>query len=160
METDEELYHATPQTIGKISHSSIDNKSSHQSYEISSLPIYSEELGLYGKIDIYNQKTKRLIERKYQLKHIFIGQIYQLWAQYFCLIEMGYEVNEIAFYEISTNKMLIQNLPTPLNKEELKVFIQQYRNYDPNSEIKTNTNKCLHCVYCNLCDKTITDNVY
>jgi hypothetical protein len=61
METDEDLYHATPQTIGKISHSSIDNKSSHQSYEISSLPIYSEELGIYGKIDIYNQKTKRLI---------------------------------------------------------------------------------------------------
>jgi CRISPR-associated protein Cas4 len=73
---------------------------------------------------------------------------------------MGYEINEIAFYEISTNKMLIQNLPTPLNKEELKVFIQQYRNYDPNSKIKTNTNKCLHCVSCNLCDKTIADNVY
>lgn len=33
-----------------------------------------------GKIDLYRSKDKKLIERKYQLKNIYQGQIYQLWA--------------------------------------------------------------------------------
>ena len=58
------------------------------------------------------------IERKNNLKHLFKGQLYQLWAQYFCMIEMGYKVESIAFYEISTNKMMYQTLPTENNKIE------------------------------------------
>ena len=45
-----------------------------------------------GKIDVYRAKDKYLVERKYQLRQIYQGQIYQLWAQMFCLQEMGYEV--------------------------------------------------------------------
>ena len=41
-----------------------------------------------GKVDMFKKKEKILIERKYQLKQVFQGQIYQLWAQYFCLLEM------------------------------------------------------------------------
>ena len=52
---------------------------------------------LMGKIDVYRADKKLLIERKYQLKQIFQGQIYQLWAQYFCLTEMGYEVTASLF---------------------------------------------------------------
>ncbi len=105
MESDESLYHATPQTRGKVVHKSVDNKTvSNRSNDILSLPVYSEEYGLMGKIDIYKKKEKKLIERKYQLKQIFQGQIYQLWAQMLCLREMGYEVESLAFYETSTNK--------------------------------------------------------
>lgn len=86
MESDETIYHATPQTIGRVAHATVDNKTaSNRADDILSLPVYSEEYGLMGKIDVYKRKEKKLIERKYQLKQIFQGQIYQLWAQMFCL---------------------------------------------------------------------------
>lgn len=79
METDEMMYHATPQTQGRLAHETVDNKSaSNRADVIMSLPVYSEEYGLMGKIDVYRQNEKKLIERKYQLKQIFQGQIYQL----------------------------------------------------------------------------------
>ena len=91
METDEGLYHATPQTRGKIAHETIDNKkASNRADDLQSLPVMSDEYGLMGKIDIYKGKEHKLIERKYQLRNIFKGQIYQLWAQYLCMKEMGW----------------------------------------------------------------------
>lgn len=125
------------------------------------LPIYSDELGIMGVIDIYRGDQHLLIERKNNLKHIYRGQQYQLWAQYFCMIEMGYRIDKIAFYEISTNKMMYQPLPTIKDKEELRTFINRFRQYSPMiTPITVNPNKCKHCIYCNLCDKTIEDNVY
>ena len=161
METDEGLYHATPQTKGKLAHEPIDSKtSSNRKEEILALPVMSEQLGVMGKIDVYRKKEKQLIERKYQLKQIYHGQLYQLWAQYFCMVEMGYEVDKIAFYEISTNKTIPISLPTAKNKHELMCFIQSFKEYDPSAPFVANPNKCRHCIYCNLCDKTEDNNVY
>lgn len=88
METDEGLYQASPQTKGKLAHEPVDSKtSSNRNDDIFALPVFSEQLGLMGKIDVYKRKEKKLIERKYQLKQIFQGQIF-------------------SFYEISTNKMM------------------------------------------------------
>ncbi len=156
------MYHATPQMRGKSAHETVDNKTaSNRSNEILSLPVYSEEYGLMGKIDMYKRKEKKLIERKYRLKQIFQGQIYQLWAQMFCLQEMGYEVESLAFYETSTNKMIPVAMPTEQDIEAFKSFINKFRSFDPSSSFfMINPNKCLHCVYCNLCDKTEQDNVY
>ena len=161
METDEGLYHATPQTKGKLAHEPVDSKtSSNRKEEILALPVMSEQLGVMGKIDVYRKKEKKLIERKYQLKQIYQGQIYQLWAQYFCMVEMGYEVDKIAFYEISTNKTIPISLPTAENKHELMCFIQSFKEYDPSAPFVANPSKCRHCIYCNLCDKTEDNNVY
>lgn len=161
METDEGLYHATPQTKGKLVHEPIDSKtSSNRSDDLLALPVFSEQLGLMGKIDVFKRKEKKLIERKYQLKQIFQGQIYQLWAQYFCMKEMGYEIDSIAFYEISTNKMIPVSLPSETEKKELESFIELFKSFDPLTPIQVNPNKCRHCIYCNLCDKTEEDNVY
>lgn len=161
METDEGLYHASPQTKGKLSHEPVDTKtSSNRKEDIFALPVFSEELGVMGKIDVYKKKQKKLIERKYQLKHIFQGQIYQLWAQFFCMVEMGYEVEEIAFYEISTKRIIPISVPSETEKKELKAFVDSFRNYDPSAPLQVNLNKCIHCIYCNLCDKTGEDNVY
>lgn len=116
MDTDEILYHAKPQTRGKIAHETVDNKTaSNRKDDLLSLPVYSGQYKLMGKVDVYRKREKLLIERKYQMKQIFQGQIYQLWAQYFCLLEMGYEVERMAFYETSTNKMIPVALP---NSEE------------------------------------------
>lgn len=161
MESDEDLYHAVPQTRGRIVHESVDEKTySTRKADITSLPICSETLKLTGKIDLYKADRKLLIERKYQLKNIYRGQIYQLWAQYFCMTEMGYDIKQIAFYEISTNKTKPMKLPNEKDKAELIGFIKRFRDFAPNVPIQTNINKCRHCIYCNLCDKTDSDNVY
>ena len=161
MDTDEGLYHAVPQTRGKIAHHTIDTKTaSNRKQDLISFPVYSTEYKLMGKVDIYRQKDKTLIERKYQLKQIYQGQIYQLWAQYFCLIEMGYEVDKIAFYEISTNKMIPVPLPSDEDIIKFKTLIEHFHNFNPIDNFPVNPNKCKHCVYCSLCDKTNEENVY
>ncbi len=162
MESDETMYHATPQTQGRIAHETVDKKTaSNRADDIISLPVYSEEYGLMGKIDIYKRKEKTLIERKYQLRQIYQGQIYQLWAQMLCLKEMGYEVESLAFYETSRNKMIPINMPSERDINTFKNFLACFRTFDPGSSIfSINHNKCQHCVYCNLCDKTNENNVY
>lgn len=161
METDETIFHAAPQTRGKIAHETIEKKtSSNRKDDLISLPVYSTRFKLMGKIDIFRRKEKLLIERKYQLKQIYQGQLYQLWAQYFCLQEMGYEVEHLAFYEISTNKMIPVALPNEIDIFKFNAFIENYLQFNPADKIPTNINKCKHCIYCNLCDKTESENVY
>lgn len=161
METDETLYHAPPQIRGKIAHKTIDNKTaSNVKKDLQSLPVYSDRFKIMGKIDIYRDKDKLLIERKYQLKQIFKGQIYQLWAQYICLTEMGYEIKQLAFYEISTHKTIPIPLPNDNGIKEFSCFIETFHNFNPEKPININPNKCKHCIYCNLCDKTEEENVY
>lgn len=76
-------------------------------------------------------------------------------------MEMGYDVKELAFYEVSTNRMIPINVPGVKEKYELKCVIERFKQYDPiSTEIIVNSNKCIHCIYCNLCDKTDSDNVY
>lgn len=65
MESDEDLYKATPQIKGTIAHNGVDEKkSSTQRSDIMSLPVYCDELGISGKIDVYKQDKHLLIERK------------------------------------------------------------------------------------------------
>ena len=123
-DTDEGQYKATPQTRGNTAHETVDSKvASNRADDLLALPVYSERYGLMGKIDVYRKKEKKLIERKYQLKQIFQGQIYQLWAQMLCLQEMGYEVDAIAFYEISTNKIIPVPMPTDSELRQFEHFI-------------------------------------
>lgn len=161
MEASEDIYHAKPQTRGRIAHETVDNKTaSHSKKTLTGMSVYSIKYGLMGKIDVYRTDECKLIERKYQLKNIFQGQIYQLWAQMFCLEEMGYKVKHLAFYETSTNKMIPVSMPTKEDESIFATFIQRFRNYNPLDSINTNPNKCCHCIYCNLCDRTELENVY
>ncbi len=159
--TDESIYHAIPQTRGRIAHAAVDAKrSSPRKNILQALPVYSERYGLMGKIDIYDVDKKYLVERKYQLKNIFQGHIYQLWGQMLCLGEMGHEVQRLAFYEISSKRTIPVPLPTEEELQKFKSFLQSFRTYNPSDYFVQNPNKCLHCIYCSLCDKTNEDNVY
>ena len=161
MESDENIYHASPQVKGKIAHSTIDEKTyTTRKSDITSLSVFSTRLKLVGKIDLYKSKEKTLRERNYSLKQIYQGQLYQLWAQYFCMLEMGYSIDKLAFYETSTNKMIPIKIPGQAEKIELEKFIERFRSYSPDMSFAVNQNKCIHCIYCNLCDKTEFDNVY
>lgn len=78
-----------------------------------------------------------------------------------CLKEMGYAVEELAFYEISTNKMILVKMPDEEDIRMFKGFIDRFRKYNPEeTPFIVNPNKCHHCIYCNLCDKTTENNVY
>ncbi len=159
--TDESLFHATPQTQGRIAHETVDEKrSSTRKNVFQAMPVFSERYGLMGKIDIFNVDEKYLVERKYQLRQVYQGQIYQLWAQMLCLQEMGYEVERIAFFELSTKRTIPIQPPTPDDIRHFETFLVSFKNYDPTLPFSPNLNKCRHCIYCNLCDKTTEDNVY
>jgi len=158
---DEDLFHAAPQTQGRASHQTVDEKTySTRRDIIVGQPVFSDTLGIAGKIDIYKSSEKSLIERKHQLNKIYRGQMYQMWAQYFCMMEMGYCVEKLSFYSISENKTYPVDIPSEDDKKELVDFIACLRNFDIDTEIQTNENKCRHCIYCNLCDKTEVENVY
>lgn len=162
MEVAEDVYKASPQTKGIIAHQGIDNKNgSTRKSDILALPVYSDELEISGIIDILKQDKHLLVERKYVIRQIYRGQLYQLWGQFFCLREMGYDVRQLAFYEMSSNKNRFIEIPTEVDKLELKEVINRFLIYDPGStQFTVNPNKCAHCIYCNLCDKTTLDNVY
>ena len=161
-ETDGDFYKAMPQTRGSIAHRNIEHKTaSTRSSCIMSLPVMSERLGVYGKIDMFRQNERTLIERKYKLKRVFQGQAFQLWAQYFCMTEMGYDVRALAFYETSAHKTHPIPLPDEQGLKELKSLILHFRAFNPASSVfNVNSNKCAHCIYCNLCDHTDSTNVY
>lgn len=109
MDTDEGLYQATPQTRGKIAHNPIDNKkSSNRSCDLQSLPVISEEYRLVGKIDIYKGNIHQLIERKYQLKHIYKGHI---------AIRLQFSV-----YEINNTQRVVDNIRLKIIDKFSKLF--------------------------------------
>ena len=54
MESDEDMYKATPQIAGDNVHKATNNKtSSTRKEDIMALPVISEELGILGVIDIF-----------------------------------------------------------------------------------------------------------
>ncbi len=74
--------------------------------------------------------------------------------------EMGYNIESLAFYEISTNKMHPIDIPTQEDEKEFSDFITKFRNYNPSDSITVIASKCQHCIYNNLCDKAEVENVY
>jgi len=146
-------YTTTYQEKGKFTHKNIDNKkySSKKQY-IESIDVYSEELGLIGKIDILDIKNKILIERKNKITRIYEGYYLQVYAQYFCLIEMGYKIDKIKLYSVSDNKNYYILLPGKKEKNKLKEIINKIKNFDLNTEFTQNLKKCKMCIYKNICD--------
>ena len=45
--------------------------------------VYCEKYNLIGKIDVFDEKTGVLTERKKKIKTVYDGYIYQIYAQYF-----------------------------------------------------------------------------
>lgn len=151
---DESLYHTTFQTNGKHVHKNVDKKKySSKSSIIQGIDVFNEELGITGKIDLFDLEKKELIERKNKIKTIYEGYYLQLFAQYFCLIEMGYEIKKISFYSLSDNKKHKINLPTNEDKERLKEIIDKMNSFNlEDKKFSQNPNKCAMCIYRSLCD--------
>ncbi|OIO19980.1 MAG: type V CRISPR-associated protein Cas4 [Candidatus Magasanikbacteria bacterium CG1_02_32_51] len=153
----ERVYHGSAQVAGKIKHESIDkSKYSTEKRYIQGMAVYSEKYRLMGKIDIYDIKTKTLIERKNKIVKIYDGYKLQLVAQKVCLEEMGYEVKNIEMYSITDNKVW----KLKYSEDDLKKMedvIKQIRNFDfKKINVEINPEKCNNCIYNSLCNfKTI-----
>lgn len=145
-------YHRAAQTVGKIAHEPVDRKIYTTSAHIlQGMEVCCERLGIMGKIDTFDVKTGLLVERKYKVKKIFDGYRYQLYAQMFCLREMGYDVRSLAIQSLADNKRY--EIPLPDKAETLKFekLIGDMQNYKAELPRHKNPAKCAQCVYKPLC---------
>ncbi|MFQ5492702.1 MAG: type V CRISPR-associated protein Cas4 [Candidatus Dojkabacteria bacterium] len=149
----DKTYKDVPQTRGKIHHENIDRSeySSLKKY-LQGLAVYSNRLGIAGKIDIFDQETGTLIERKYKIKEVYEGYVLQLYAQAICLEEMGYTVRSIKLHSLSDNKKYSIPLPAKEGFKRLQHVVKMVSTYNPEdgpSDIQAS--KCSNCIYSQLC---------
>lgn len=149
-------YQNSYQINGTSSHETVDKGTySARKNIITALEVYSEKYNLVGKIDIYDADLKILTERKRQIKTIYDGYIYQIYAQYFALCEMGYEVKKLRFYSMIDNKAYPVKLPSD-NLEMLHKFektINDIKYFDMDNFCQENIEKCRKCIYEPACDR-------
>jgi CRISPR-associated protein Cas4 len=105
-----------------------------------------------GKIDIYDRDKHALIERKTRIKKIYDGYKYQLYAQYFGLTEMGYQVDRLGFHSMEDNKNYDLDLPHGQELKKFEDLLTKIRNYDIlRDNYLAKPEKCQNCIYKNLC---------
>ena len=159
----ERLYYNNAQLDGKAVHETIDNQhySTHKNI-LQGIDVYSDEYKLCGKIDIFDTEKGLLTERKKHIEKIYDGYLFQLYAQYFCLKEMGYDVKKIRFYSSDDNKVYDVALPeeNPEMFEKFKATSNKMQNFDVASYEPTSAEKCRNCIYNDFCDRPLAPKAY
>lgn len=160
MPLENKMYQSSYQTNGTHIHKTTDMGTYSKSKNIlQAIDVYSEQYGLYGKIDVFDAEQGVLIERKKKITTIYDGYIFQLYGQYFSLIEMGYIVKEICFYSYDDNKKHV--IPLPEHDKEMFIkfndTIRALKAFDFNSFEQKNPEKCNKCIYEPYCDRSIGD---
>ncbi len=147
-ELDKREYQETAQIAGKIVHENIE-KGEYSSAKrfLQGANVYCEKYNIAGKIDIYDKKEKFLIERKNKIKEVYLGYKYQLYAEYFCMKEMGYEVKKLFLHSLSDNKRYKILLP---KKDEISGFektLEKMQNFKPEDIAKHSCKNCMNNIY-------------
>lgn len=152
------IYQEDIQLKGSAAHKAIDtNRYSSRKDIIQGELVYSSVYNIIGKIDIFDIKKGILVERKNFIKKIYDGYIFQLYAQYFALKEMGYSIKKIKLYSMSDNKNYYIDLPEE-NKNYFNAFkkvLEEIKNFDLTLFVPNNKEKCANCIYSNLCDRSL-----
>ena len=149
------VYHTNIQTKGLTAHKTVDSQSYSTAKTIlQGIEVYSDTYRLCGKIDTFDIKKKLLVERKKKIKVIYDGYIFQLFAQYFCLKDMGYQVDKLKLYSMDDNKSYEVNLPEHDQSMYLKFkkLLTAIGEFKLTHSMSVNPNKCRSCIYNNLCD--------
>jgi CRISPR-associated exonuclease Cas4 len=152
------LYHDKPQIEGRATHATIDEKKySSRKNILQGIDIYSEKYNICGKIDLFDADTGMLTERKKHIANIYDGYIFQLYAQYYGLTEMGYKVKKMRFYSCDDNKTYPVKLPSEDHEmqEAFEEIISKINSYDLKDFVQTNKKKCENCIYEPLCDQSL-----
>ncbi|WGK68196.1 type V CRISPR-associated protein Cas4 [Candidatus Haliotispira prima] len=150
-----DLYQDKPQRAGTIAHDSIDQQRySTRKDELSGISVISTEFMLQGKIDLYKGRSRELIERKKKIRVVYDGYVYQLLAQYFCMVEMGYAVDKLSLYSMDDNKKYSIDLPDTARRADFAAHAERVRTYQPDMPLThVNARKCQSCIYHELCEK-------
>lgn len=152
------LYQSAKQIDGTIAHQTVDTQtySSAKNY-LQGITVYCEKYNLIGKIDILDLDKRALIERKNFIKNIFDGYIFQLYGQYFSLIEMGYKVEHLFLYSMKDNKKYSVALPNDdiEMKNKFEILIIQMSNFKLEEFKPMNQKKCQQCIYKEMCDRSL-----
>jgi CRISPR-associated protein Cas4 len=154
---DKMLYQNTDQINGTKAHEAIDTKQYSGSASLQSFEVYCEKYHLIGKIDLYDISSKTLIERKKKVKAIYDGYIFQLYAQYFAMTEMGYEVKSLIIRSLDDNKNY--NIELPQNDvvmfKKFEKVITDIDEFSMSNFVQTNPEKCKRCIYAPCCDREV-----
>jgi len=151
------MFQCSDQIGGTAAHQAVDQASYSAPGFLRGLEVYSDELNLVGKIDLYDEKSQALIERKKKVKTIYDGYIYQLYAQCYAMREMGYTVSQLVIHSMDDNKNYAIPLPEE-NESLLEEFFKVRREieaFDFFSFRQENSEKCRHCIYEPYCDRGI-----
>lgn len=151
--TDDSMFNQTPQVIGKTEHQTIDNGTySSRSDVLMGIMVYSEKYNLLGRIDVFDCSSGMLTERKYSVTAVYDGFRYQLYAQYFALQEIGYNVRSMRLHSKKDNRNYPVDLPDEKQTAEFEAILDKIRSYRLDMPHHPNPNKCAHCIYNCLCD--------
>lgn len=152
------VYQCSDQLNGTKVHEATDSKKYSGSGKVlQSLEIYCEKYNLFGKIDMYDVKSKTLIERKKRVKKIYDGYIFQLYGQYFAMTEMGYEVKNLIIRSLDDNKNYSVALPYDDGEmfAKFKEVIDEMNTFNMADFVQTNSEKCRRCIYAPYCDRKV-----
>lgn len=155
---EKKLYQSEYQINGTNAHEAIDNKTySTRKNILQSIDVYSDTYKIEGKIDTFNTDTGELVERKNKISTIYDGYIFQIYAQYYGLIEMGYAVKKLSLYSMSDNKKYDVKLPDDDLKMKLKFekLINDMHNFKIENYKQSNVEKCRKCIYEPVCDRSL-----
>ena len=156
--TEQRLYQSTDQTKGKAAHQAVDRRTYSTSKHIfQGMEVYSHTYQLGGKVDVFDSKKGELVERKKRIKVIYDGYIFQLYAQYFCLIDMGYQVKTMKLYSMDDNKNYPIDLPENNTdmKQSFVQLLEKMRLFCLEAPFSANPKKCMRCIYRELCDEAL-----
>ena len=151
-------YQSSYQINGSKAHESVDNSSySTKKSIITALDVYSDKYKLSGKIDIYDMEKQLLIERKKHISKIYDGYVFQLYAQYFAMLEMGYIINSLEIRSLDDNKKYKIALPNQDDAmfKKFENLISEIRTFDLENYNQDNIEKCKHCIYEDACDRSL-----
>jgi CRISPR-associated exonuclease Cas4 len=155
---DTRLYQTTDQVNGKAAHKTLDSKTyTTAKVVLQTIEVFSDKYKIGGKIDSYDQQKKRLVERKRKITTIYDGYIYQLYAQYHCLTEMGYQVESLKLYSLMDNKSYPIAKPEddPARQQGFERLIDDMSRFKLIDPQTPNKNKCERCIYSPMCDVSL-----
>ena len=117
------------------------------------IEVYCEKYDLVGKIDLFDVKKGLLTERKKKISHLYDGQIFQVYGQYFALKEMGYEVRTIRVYSMDDNKNYDITVPEddPDMMSRFEDTIRDMHIFNPEDYVQSNPCKSSNCIYEPMC---------
>ena len=152
--TEKLTYQSTYQINGSVAHQKPDEAGYSTRKDVwQGREVYCEKYDLIGKIDVYFRFDKKLVERKKLIKQVYDGYVFQLYAQYFALQELGENVETLILHSLDDNRSYQIKLPGQ-DEETLQKFettIQSLKSFSFESFVQENSEKCKHCIYNPMC---------